>query len=137
MRDRRSASRSGTAGATRALATATAMAIALAGCGAQTIPAASPTSIGIVAMNVAFEPTSLALPAGTPIHVTFANRDVGVLHGIAVMLRTSGVEPPELGRSDIIVGVAQVAFDLVPLAPGPYLFSCPVHPNMQIEVEVG
>jgi plastocyanin len=113
------------------------LALALTGCGADAIPAASPTNIDIVAVNVAFEPTTLVLPAQTPIHVTFENRDVGVPHGIAIALRTSGVESPELGRSEIIVGEAQDGFDILPLAPGPYLFTCPVHPNMQIEVEVG
>jgi plastocyanin len=113
------------------------LALMLAGCGADAIPAASPTNIDIVAVNVAFEPTTLVLPAQTPVHVTFENRDFGVPHGIAVALRTSGVESPELGRSETIVGVARAGFDIVPLAPGAYLFSCPVHPNMQIEVEVG
>ncbi len=113
------------------------LALALAGCGAAVAPGASPVGLVIVAENLAFDPAALKLPARTPIHVTFENRDAEVPHGIVVALRTSGVEPPELGRTEILTGIAETEFDLLPLEPGPYLFSCPIHPNMQVEVDVG
>ena len=106
--------------------------LALAGCAA--LPAAPVT---VVAENIAFTPARIQLPAGQGFHLTFENRDVGVPHGLSLQTRTSGVPPTDLWTSELEVGPNVREFDLPPLAAGPYQLMCPVHPTMQIEVDVG
>jgi plastocyanin len=109
-----------------------------AGCaGSASPPASAGPALEIVAEGIAFSPAALRLPAATAIHVVLHNRDEGVPHGVLVTTRTSGVEPTRLGESGIVTGPAEFEFSITPLPAGPYLFSCPVHPDMQIEVDVG
>jgi plastocyanin len=114
-----------------------AVVLALAGCADSTTPTATaPPAQTIVAENVAFEPTSLVWPAGQPVHVVFENRDDGVPHGLALSTRTSGIQPTELWSIEITEGPDRRELDVAPLTIGPYLLFCPVHPNMQIVVDV-
>ena len=105
--------------------------LALAGCAA--MPA---DPVTVVAEGIALEPERIQLPAGQGVHLTFENRDSGVPHGLSLQTRTSGVPPTDLWTSEIEVGPSVREFDLAPLAAGPYLLICPVHPNMQVEVDV-
>ncbi len=98
-------------------------------------PLVEPASLAIVAQDIAFTPQRVALPAGVPLQVTFRNGDVGVPHGLRLEPMRSGVQAPVLLETEIVNGPAEQAFSLPALEPGPYLFSCPVHPNMQIEAE--
>ncbi len=91
--------------------------------------------LAVVAENVEFSPKRVQLPAGVAIHVTFRNLDSGIPHNVTLQPLRSGVVAPVLHESEVIVGPMVDAWDLEPLAPGPYLFSCSVHPNMQIEAE--
>jgi plastocyanin len=122
----------------RPLALAAVLAVLAAACGGQVpeAPTGSPAGAEIDAEGIAFSPATLVMPAGTPIHIVFRNRDEGVPHGLVIATRTSGVVPRELGRLEISTGPDEREFDLAPLPAGPYLFSCPVHPSMQIEVDV-
>ena len=63
--------------------------------------------------------------------------DDGSPHGLSLQTRTSGVEPDELWASQIQVGPTRAEYDIPALAAGPYLLICPVHPNMQVELNVG
>jgi hypothetical protein len=112
----------------------------LAGCGPTApsvdVPAVLPTEIVIVAEAIEFDPPRLELPANVPLRIVLDNRDEGVPHALAAAVRTSGVPPTSLGESEIVIGPARLSLDLSPLSPGPYLFTCPVHPLMQIEVDV-
>ena len=107
------------------------IALALAGCAA--LP---PEPVTVVAENIAFTPTTIALPAGQGFHLTFENRDDGVPHGLSLQTRTSGVEPTDLWTSEIQTGPRRAEYDIPALSAGPYLLMCPVHPNMQVEVDV-
>jgi hypothetical protein len=107
------------------------LALALAGCAV--LP---PEPVTLVAQDVAFTPTRIQLPAGQGFHLTFENRDDGIPHGLSLQTRTSGVPPAELWASEIEAGPNVREYDLPPLAAGPYLLMCPVHPNMQVEVDV-
>lgn len=116
---------------------ALALAALVAACGGS--PSTTGTTqprIEIVAEGVAFSPARLELPANTTLTFVVVNRDAGVPHGVLVATRTSGVEPKQLGESEVVTGPAEFEFSITPLPAGPYLFSCPVHPNMQIEVDV-
>lgn len=105
--------------------------LTLAGCAV--LPAEPAT---VVAERIAFTPERMQLPAGQDIHLTFENRDNGVPHGLSLQTRTSGVPPTDLWTAEIEAGPNVRAFDLPPLAAGPYLLLCPVHPNMLVEVDV-
>ena len=105
--------------------------LTLAGCAV--LPAEPAT---VVAEGIAFAPARLQLPAGQGIHLTFDNRDNGVPHGLSLQTRTSGVPPSDVWTSEIEAGPSVREFDLPPLAARPYLLICPVHPNMQVEVDV-
>ncbi len=105
--------------------------------GGGTLPASSAAqAVEIVAENVEFRPARLELPAETPVRVVLRNRDDGVPHGLTVSVRTSGVPPRDLGELPVATGPVDREFQLAPLSVGPYLFSCPVHPHMQVEVDV-
>ena len=108
------------------------LAAALAACAL--VPAEPVT---IVAQNIEFAPKVIQLPAGQGFHLTLDNRDDGVPHGLSLQTRTSGVEPDELWASQIQIGPTKAEYDIPALAAGPYLLICPVHPNRQVEVNVG
>jgi plastocyanin len=92
--------------------------------------------VTVVAEGIAFTPTTIALPAGQGFHLTFENRDSGVPHGLSLQTRTSGVPPKDLWTSEIQAGPSVTEYDIPALAAGPYLLMCPVHPNMQVEIDV-
>ena len=107
------------------------LAVVLTGCAA--VP---PEPVTVVAENIAFTPTTMTLPAGQGFHLTFENRDDGVPHGLSLQTRTSGVPPKDLWSSEIQTGPSRTEFDLPALSAGPYLLLCPVHPIMQVEIDV-
>jgi hypothetical protein len=69
-------------------------------------------------------------------HRASENLDGGVPHGLTLSQGTSGVPPRTLAEADIIVGPDRRTFRFPTLQPGPYLFTCRVHPNMLVEVVV-
>jgi plastocyanin len=107
------------------------LAVLVAGCAA--VP---PEPVTVVAENIAFTPTTITLPVGQGFHLTFENRDGGVPHGLSLQTRTSGVPPKDIWTSEIQAGPSVTEYDLVALTAGPYLLMCPVHPNMQVEIDV-
>jgi plastocyanin len=113
-------------------ALAISLAAALAACA---LAPAEPVTV--VAENIDFTPKVIQLPPGQGIHLTFENRDDGAPHGLSLQTRTSGVEPDELWTSAIQAGPSRTEYDVPALSIGPYLLICPVHPNMQVEVNVG
>jgi hypothetical protein len=59
-----------------------------------------------------------------------------VPHGLSLQTRTSGVPPKDLWTSEIQAGPSVTEYDIPALAAGPYLLMCPVHSNMQVEIDV-
>ena len=115
------------AGAVLACAVLTGGATACGGAQAQLI---------VTAENLAFTPERAELTADQVVQVVFRNRDVGVPHGLLIATRTSGILPREIASVEVLTGPAERTFELPALAAGPYLFSCPVHPTMQVEADV-
>jgi hypothetical protein len=122
-------------GAIPALALAALGALVAACGGSPESTAPSQPAIVITAEQLQFSPARLEVPANTALTILLRNRDEGVPHGILVATRTSGVEPTQIGQSEIVTGPTDLEFSIPPLAPFPYLFSCPVHPVMQVEVD--
>jgi plastocyanin len=77
------------------------------------------------AVNVAFEPTEITLPAGAPLRIVLDNQDGGVPHNVKVLQGDL-----ELGKSPTVTGPAQTEVRFGPLAAARYQFVCDVHPNM-------
>lgn len=121
------------------------MALLLAACGGGT-PSALPSSaappvagpatkLGIVAKDIAFDPTAFGAPAGSPLEVTFENRDAGIPHNVALY---GGPDfGMEIQKGDIITGIATTEFTIPGVVAGTYQFRCDVHPNMTAELTVG
>ena len=107
------------------------LALVVEGCAA--LP---PEPVTVVAEGIAFTPTTISLPAGQGFHLTFENRDDGVPHGLNLQTRTSGVPPTDLWTSEIQTGPSRTEYDIPALVAGPYLLMCPVHPNMQVQIDV-
>jgi plastocyanin len=106
-------------------------AVLIAGC-ATAAPVGNATgspaaTVVLAAVDLAFDRTSLEVPAGVVVGLTFDNRDPGILHDVAVYPEAGG-EPAF--RSETFAGIATRTFLLGPLARGAYRFVCDVHPTM-------
>jgi plastocyanin len=120
---------------------AMAAALLVTGCGAtdpSTAPAPDegpPALIDIVAADIAFEPTSITIPAGVDVRVHITNRDAAVPHNVA--LQAGPGFATKLIASEIMTGPAVNDLDIPGLVAGRYRFVCEVHPMMTVEVQVG
>ena len=92
-------------------------------------PAASGTTV--VAKDIAFQPTSITLPADTATQITLDNQDAAP-HNIAIK-DASGAQ---VFKGDIDNGQGKITYNVGPLAAGSYTFWCEVHPNMTGTVTV-
>jgi plastocyanin len=90
--------------------------------------------VALAAFNIAFEPTSLTVPADQPFTIRFNNRDAGIQHNVDIFDNPefSGIA---LFEGEIITGVREIDYAVDPLAPGGYFFRCIVHPTMVGEME--
>jgi plastocyanin len=113
-----------------------ALAVGLVGCTAEGAAVDLPLPAGdqtVVAEGIAFVPLTMTVPAGVAFTLTLDNRDDGVPHALDVV-KGSGVGPPPLASAEAIIGPATTTLEVPPLAPGPYVFVCSIHPNMVVEV---
>jgi heme/copper-type cytochrome/quinol oxidase subunit 2 len=92
-----------------------------------------PTGPVLVARDIAWVAPFLQIPVGQPVTITVDNQDAGVPHGFAIQ----SPQGQQLFMGEIVAGPAKTAYGIPPLAPGGYLFMCPVHPNMQGKLAVG
>ena len=86
---------------------------------------ASTGAVTIVAKDIKFQQTQVAVPAGTPITIDFDNQD-GAPHNIAI----SDASGAQVFKGDIVAG-SKVTYSVPALAPGTYTFLCEVHPDMK------
>jgi len=85
-------------------------------------PAAGGTTV--VAKDIAFQPTSLTIPADTATAITFDNQDAAP-HNIAIK-DASGAQ---VFKGEIVTQT-KVTYNVDALPAGTYGFWCEVHPNM-------
>jgi plastocyanin len=90
-------------------------------------------TVELVAVNIAFEPTTLPVPADAPFAIAFENRD-GVQHNVVIHDNPEFSGEPVF-RGDLITGPATTTYDVDPLAPATYFFFCEVHPQMIGDIE--
>lgn len=82
--------------------------------------------VTITAQGVAFVETSFETSADTPFTIVFDNQDPGVSHDIDIA-DGSGVD---VFKGEIILGVANIVYDVGALPAGSYTFVCTVHPTL-------
>jgi plastocyanin len=91
----------------------------------------SPTSpvadVRVVAPAQRFEPSTVFVPAGEPVELTFENDDEGIAHNLRVKTDASADEQP---ATELEIGpdTQRVTFTL---DAGEYRFVCDIHPNMR------
>ena len=118
-----------------ALAGLAAMTVACSSGGSSSTPAptaaasgdtSSPATGGttVVAKDIAFQPTSLTIPAATATAITFDNQDAAP-HNIAIK-DASGAQ---VFKGEIVTQT-KVTYNVDALPAGTYGFWCEVHPNM-------
>lgn len=90
---------------------------------APSLPAADVT---LAAQNIAFDQSSITIPAGKPFTLAFDNRDPSVPHD--VVIKSSSGET--LFQGDIVTGPKVVVYNVPAIPAGTYTFVCSVHPNM-------
>ena len=66
----------------------------------------------MTAVNIAFDPAELALPAGGPLRIVLDNQDSGVPHNVKVFLGDR-----EIAKSPIVTGPATTEVRFGPLPP--------------------
>ena len=118
-----------------ALAGLTALTVACSSGGGSTAAPSAPASPGesapagsgttVVAKDMAFNPTSLTIPADTAAQITLDNQD-SVPHNIAI----KDAAGASAFKGEVFSGPAKKTYDVNPLAAGSYTFWCEVHPNM-------
>jgi len=121
-----------------AVLVAAVLAAVVGACGGGPAPSgsASPVTVTIAARGIVFVPARLDLPAGVPFTLVFDNQDAGIPHGLSLSTRTAGVPPQKVFDAEIFPGPDGRTYDIPGIKAGPYLFSCPVHPNMMVELDV-
>jgi plastocyanin len=121
-------------------------AVGLAACSSSSSPAppsvpagssSSPSSsasgntvtIDLVAKNIAFDKSTITVPAGADVTVNFDNEDAGIPHNFSVYTDSSAKTPIFVG--EIISGPKTITYHFTaPPQPGTYFFRCDVHPTI-------
>jgi plastocyanin len=118
--------------ATLALAT---VALAAAACSstnaggpAPSVGPADPNAPVVVAQDLRFTTSEVAVPAGKAFQLTFDNRE-GPPHNVAIYTDASAGQA--VFQGEIFGGPAVKVYDVPALTAGTYFFRCDVHPDMQ------
>jgi plastocyanin len=80
--------------------------------------------VTVVAKDIAFEPTTITLPADTATPVVLDNQEAAP-HNIAIKDAAGAT----VFKGDIVTQ-QKITYNVGPLAAGTYTFWCEVHPNM-------
>ncbi|MCM2466566.1 hypothetical protein DIC75_09660 [Methanoculleus sp. CWC-02] len=85
-------------------------------------------TVDIVADNMAFDTSTITVPAGAEVTMVFDNQDDGILHNVAVYTDSSATE--EIFVGETITGPETTTYTFTaPEEPGTYFFRCDVHPQ--------
>ena len=92
-------------------------------------------TISLTAKGIAFDKTTLSVPAGKPFAIAFDNQDSRIQHDVQIFDNESFTGTPLL-NGEIVTGPAKVTYEAPALDPGTYYFHCSVHPTqMQGTIE--
>jgi plastocyanin len=91
-------------------------------------PAPGKVNIDLVAQNIAFDKSTITVPAGAEVTIVFDNKDEGVPHNFSLYKTPEAVD--QLFDGEIITGPKTINYTFkAPETPGKYFFRCDVHPN--------
>jgi plastocyanin len=102
-------------------------------------PAASgqDVTIDLTAQNMAFDKSTITVPAGASVTVNFNNKDGGIPHNFSVYQNVSGGQTKPVFVGNIITGPSTTVYKFTaPAAPGNYFFECDVHPQIMTGIFV-
>jgi glucose/arabinose dehydrogenase/plastocyanin len=89
----------------------------------------SAAPITLTAANLVFDRSTISVPAGSAVVMTFINNDLNVPHNFA--LYTDSKAATKIFAGDFVVGVNTVTYTFTaPAVPGNYFFRCDAHPEL-------
>ncbi len=99
-----------------------------------TSPSAKSVTIDLVAENIAFNMSTITVPAGAAVTINFDNKDSQIPHNFALYQSgngPSGTATAPIFTGQIIVGPSTTVYNFTaPTTPGNYFFRCDVHPTI-------
>ncbi len=93
------------------------------------------TTVTVTASGIAFDTSTIDLPAGEASTIHFVNQDNATQHDIAIYPSATDLANP-LFRGDLLTGPGETDYAIDPLEAGEYYFQCDVHPTMNGTVSV-
>ncbi|MCX6669499.1 MAG: cupredoxin domain-containing protein [Methanothrix sp.] len=86
-------------------------------------------TVGLIAKSIAFNTSTITVPAGARVTVNFDNQDANVPHNFAVY--DSANAKTTIFKGNIITGPKMIAYTFdAPTTPGTYFFRCDIHPTI-------
>ncbi len=82
------------------------------------------------AKNLQFSVSTLTLPAGQAVTLTFTNNDAGVPHNLSIY--SDAAYTANVFKGDLVTGPASGTYNIPALAAGTYYFRCDVHPATMV-----
>ena len=87
-------------------------------------------TIDLTAQNVAFDQSTISVPAGASVTINFNNKDIGVPHNFAVYQYNPTGIAKAIFVGDTITGPATITYHFTaPTDTNTYFFECDVHPQ--------
>jgi predicted lipoprotein with Yx(FWY)xxD motif/plastocyanin len=94
-----------------------------------TTPSGKNVTIDLIAQNIAFNLSTITVPAGAQVTVNFNNKDSGIPHNFAVYTDQSASTSIFVGQT--ITGPSTIVYKFTaPATPGNYFFRCDIHPTI-------
>ncbi len=85
--------------------------------------------VTLTAKNILFDKSTITVPAGSTVVITFNNQDSGIPHNFA--LYTDSSAATNLFRGQMVTGPTTTTYTFTaPSTPGSYFFRCDVHPTV-------
>ena len=85
-------------------------------------------TINLIAQGMAFDQSSITVPAGASVTMVFNNKDSGIPHNFA--LYTDSTASTSIFVGQTITGPKTITYTFTaPTTPGSYFFRCDVHPT--------
>ena len=82
------------------------------------------------AKNLQFSASTLTLPAGQAVTLTFTNSDAGIPHNLSIY--SDAAYTTNVFKGDLVTGPASGTYNIPALAAGTYYFRCDVHPATMV-----